>query len=233
MEFASVPAGRFIMGNSEHEDERPAHSVVFADAFWMQATEVTQRQWTAVMGTSPWSNMANVREGDAYPAVFVSWPDGKAFVQRLNELDPGRSYRLPSEAEWEYACRAGRTDADSAASGREALADVAWFDENASGVGENWAHPVGLKKPNAWGLYDMQGNVWEWCEDPYHDSYVGAGADGAAWSAPEGASHVYRGGGFRNARRFARAAGRAGLDDEDFADNIGFRVVMGAERSAP
>jgi formylglycine-generating enzyme required for sulfatase activity len=224
MTFVEIPAGSYRMGNPEMADERPVHRVTLAARFWMQRTELTQGEWKAVMGTSPWSNAPNVREGDNYPAVHVSWPAAQQFLRKLNEMDPGHGYRLPSEAEWEYACRAGATGAYSA--DKAQLANYAWFDENASRVGENYSHQVGQKRPNAWGLYDMHGNVWEWCQDLYHDSHQDAPGNGTAWSGPDISSHVYRGGGFRNAERFTHASARAGLDEEDHSDNIGFRVVM-------
>jgi formylglycine-generating enzyme required for sulfatase activity len=214
------------MGAPAKADERPVHTVTLAAPFWMQTTEVTQGQWKAVMGTSPWSNAPDVRNGDNYPAVLITWPQAQQFINKLNELDPGHGYRLPSEAEWEYSCRAGAQGIYSFGSDRKRLPDFAWFDENASHVGENYAHPVAQKGPNAWGLYDMHGNVWEWCQDSYHDSYQGAPTNGAPWSSTEFDSHVYRGGGFRNAERFTHCSARAGLDDEDQSDNVGFRVVM-------
>ena len=226
MKFVEIPAGSFRMGNLDQPDERPVHQVSFASSLWVQTMELTQAQWKAVMGTHPWSSMPNMREGDDYPASMMTWSDAQQFVKQLNQLDPGHGYRLPSEAEWEYACRAGSTRAYGFGNDRNKLKDYAWFDANASQVGESYAHGVWQKKPNAWGLFDMLGNVWEWCQDSYQDSYQGAPPNGAALVAPDRDSHVYRGGGFRNAERFARASARAGLDEEDYSDNIGFRVVM-------
>ncbi len=226
MRFVEIPAGNYRMGNPDKSDERPAHVVTFATSFRMQATELTQLQWKAVMGSRPWSTVPNVHEGDNFPAIQISWPDAQQFVKKLNELDPGHGYRLPSEAEWEYACRAGSTGTYDFGNDKNKLKDHAWFDENASLAGENYAHAVGQKQPNAWGLYDMHGNVWEWCQDPYRDNYQNAPSNGTALSAREVDSHVYRGGGFRNAERFTHASARSGLDEEDYSDNIGFRVVM-------
>ena len=226
MKFVEIPAGNYRMGNPSNRDEQPAHDVTVASPFWIQTTELTQAQWKSVMGTSPWSNAPDVRMGDNYPAILVTWPQAQQFLTKLNELDPGHGYRLPSEAEWEYACRAGSTGTYGFGSDRKKLSDYAWFDENASRVGEKYAHAVAQKKPNAWGLYDMHGNVWEWCQDSYRDNYQDAPTDGAAYTSREFDSHVYRGGGFRNAERFTHASSRAGLDDEDQSDNVGFRVVM-------
>jgi formylglycine-generating enzyme required for sulfatase activity len=226
MKFVEIPAGSYRMGNPNNRDEQPAHDVTIASPFWIQTTELTQAQWKAVMGTSPWSNAPDVRTGDNYPAILVTWPQAQQFLTKLNALDPGHGYRLPSEAEWEYACRAGSTGTYGFENDSKKLGDYAWFDENASRVGEKYAHAVGQKKPNAWGLYDMHGNVWEWCQDSYRDNYEGAPTNGAAYVSTEFDSHVYRGGGFRNAERFTHASSRAGLDDEDQSDNVGFRVVM-------
>ncbi len=226
MKFVEIPAGSYKMGDRENRDEAPVHNVTIASAIWIQTTELTQAQWKTVMGTHPWSGAPNVREADNYPASQMTWPDVQLFIKKLNDLDPGHGYRLPSEAEWEYACRAGSTGTYSFGNDRNQLKDYAWFDENASKVGENYAHIVGQKKPNAWGLYDMHGNVWEWCQDSYQDSYQGVPTNGAAMVIPDKDSHVYRGGSFRNAERFTHASARAGLDEGDYNDNIGLRVVM-------
>jgi len=226
MKFVEIPLGSYWMGNLDKPDERPVHRVTFASSLWLQTMELTQAQWKAVMGTHPWSGVTNMHEGDDYPASMMTWPDAQQFIKKLNELDPGHGYRLPSEAEWEYACRAGSTGTYGFGNDRNQLRDYAWFDANASKVGESYAHLVGQKKPNAWGLFDMHGNVWEWCQDSYQDSYQGAPTNGAARVMPDKDSHVYRGGSFRNAERFARTSARAGLDEGDYNDNIGFRVVM-------
>ena len=231
MTFVEIPSGSYLMGNPENKDERPAHQVTFASSFWMQTTEVTQAQWKAVMNTHPWSGTANVRDGGNYPASQMTWPDAQEFIKKLNALDPGHGYRLPTEAEWEYACRAGSTGTYSFGNDRSKLKDYAWFDENASRAGESYAHAVAQKKPSAWGLYDMHGNNWEWCQDSYRDNYQGASPSGAALVIPDVESHVYRGGSFRNAERFTRASARSGLDVGDYNDNIGFRVVMQSPNS--
>ena len=132
MTFIELPAGSFKMGDAKHRDEQPEHGVTFAAAFWMQQTELTQAQWTAVMGTTPWTTFPNVRLGDDYPAVNIMWPEAQKFVQKLNAVNPGHGYRLPSEAEWEYACRAETFELPFLHHNESKLSDLAWFDANAS-----------------------------------------------------------------------------------------------------
>lgn len=169
MEFAYIPAGSFQMG-SDKSDSRgtPIHQVTFASGFYMGRYEVTEAQWQKVMGNAPEFGGC----GDNCPVSGVSWNDVQEFVKKLNAQNDGYTYHLPSEAEWEYAARAGTkgddvADADS----------VAWSKENSGGK----RHPVGQKKPNVWGLYDMYGNVDEWVTDYFHFHYEGAPTDGSAW----------------------------------------------------
>ena len=170
MELVWIPAGSFMMGSANGDaDEKPVHQVNIERPFYIGKFEVTQTQWQAVMGDNP----SNFKEcGGNCPVENVSWDDAKEFIRRLNERNDGFIYRLPTEAEWEYASRAGTT-ADFAGD----LKEVAWFSENSG----NKTHAVGQKQANTWGLADMHGNVWEWCEDWYHESYYDAPADGSAW----------------------------------------------------
>jgi formylglycine-generating enzyme required for sulfatase activity len=173
MSFARIPAGTFDMGSDANpsSDQSPIHRVTITRAFELQTTEVTQAQWRAVMGNNP-----SHFQGDDRPVEQVSWEDAQEFIRRLNKLDRGKDYRLPTEAEWEYAYRAGETER-----GNDDLDESAWWHRNS----ENQTHPVAQKRPNAWGLYDMLGNVWELCAD-WKDSYpAGPVTD------PTGPSHGY------------------------------------------
>ena len=214
MELILVPAGSFMMGSeSGKADEKPRHEVTISQPFYMGKYEVTQAQWQAVMGSNP-SNF----KGDNLPVEQVSWDDAIAFIARLNAQKDGYSYRLPTEAEWEYACRAGTTG-DYAGD----LDAMAWYDKNSGSK----THDVGTKLPNAFGLFDMHGNVWEWCQDWYHDSYNGAPADGSAWlSGGEQKYRVLRGGSWDSDAANLRSAYRY-WDTPDYrgGGNGGFRVV--------
>jgi formylglycine-generating enzyme required for sulfatase activity len=195
IELVWIPPGNFIMGTEKIPNERPAHRVTFREGFYMGKYEVTQAQWQAVMGSNPshfkWDNL---------PVEQVTWDDAVAFIARLNAQDDGHTYRLPSEAEWEYACRAGTTG-DYAGD----LDAMAWYWKSPGGK----THPVGCKQPNAFGLFDMHGNVWEWCQDWYHDTYAGAPTDGRAWvSGGEQKYRVIRGGSWKHDASFCRSAHR-------------------------
>jgi formylglycine-generating enzyme required for sulfatase activity len=177
--------------------------------------EVTQRQWFAVMGARP-SRFA----GDDRPVENVSWDDAQTFVARLSERT-GRRYRLPSEAEWEYAARAGSTTAYPFGSDASRLGTFAWFTANSGGT----TQPVGRLQPNAFGLYDMLGNVWEWTEDCWNGSYAGAPTDGRAWTAGECGRRVLRGGSWSGNPRNVRAAYRYGFTSALRFSDYGFRVA--------
>ncbi len=205
MEFVSIPPGEFMMGSPETdkdriENEGPQHRVTIAQEFWLGKYEVTQAQWRAVMGDNP----SHFKDDGSLPADSVTWDDCQAFIQKLNGKRAGM-FRLPTEAEWEYACRAATATryywGDDA--GATQINDYAWYDGN-RGSG---THSVGQKKPNAWGLYDMSGNVSEWCEDDYHESYTGAPADGRAWiDSPRASTRMIRGGYWGNSLGFRLAA---------------------------
>lgn len=220
MEFVGVPAGSFVMGSPEAEPGRHTdevqHTVRISRAFWMGKHEVTQGQWKAVMGENP-SYFGEC--GSRCPVEFVSWNDVQEFIRRLNELESGNGYRLPTEAEWEYALRAGTTGVGYA----EPLDSLAWHRNNSGGK----PHPVGLKRANAWGLHDMLGNVSEWVGDWYGEYPSGSATDPQGPNS--GLYRVFRGESWDDDPDWQgfRAADRGGYTfPDDIGDYIGFRVVM-------
>ena len=235
--LAKIPGGSFMMGSVNDEPgrydmESPRHHVQIGFSFYMGRYEVTRAQWEAVMGTTPWQGSYAPPEDPNGPAVYVSWNqirEASGFLDNLNALHSG-TFRLPSEAEWEYACRAGTTtrfywgdDLDESRIG-----DYAWYTVNAWEVGEKYAHGVGLKLPNAFGLYDMSGNVAEWCEDWRHTSYTGAPDDGSAWLIGGDQfqrNKVVRSGGFTSPPRICRSACRGDYGPQGQGSSLGFRVV--------
>ena len=157
------------------DGEGPVHEVEISRGFYLGKYEVTQEQWEAVMETTPWSGLSNVQEDPSHPAVYISWNDVQEFIGRLNAAAGEALYRLPTEAEWEYACRAGTQTDWSFGDDENQLPRYAWYGDNACHMGECYARAVGTKRPNPWGLYDMYGNVWEWIRDWYsYDYYKGA-----------------------------------------------------------
>ena len=228
LEFVLIPGGSFMMGSPSSEegrddDEGPQHRVAI-QPFYMMTTEVTQLMWQEVMGSNP-SNF----KGDNLPVERVSWNDCQEFIRKLNLRDPGKGYRLPTEAEWEYACRAGTTTPFN--TGSTISTDEANYDGNYTygngykGVYRNKTTPVKSFSPNRWGLYDMHGNVWEWCEDRWHDSYAGAPADGSAWVSGSSDSRVLRGGSWRYNPELCRSANRNWNEAMAHIIDMGLRVV--------
>jgi len=220
LKLVVIRPGKFTMGSPDGEKERandegPQREVTITKPFYMGATEVTQAQYEALMGKNP-SNF----KGPQNPAENVSWNDAVEFCRKLSEKT-GKKVRLPTEAEWEYACRAGTKTRFGFGDDDTDLRDYAWYQANS----ESKTHPVGQKKPNAWGLYDMHGNVCEWCSDYHADSYANAKNEDP--QGPGSGSHrVLRGGSWLNLPQNCRSAYR-GRDDPDYRhSNYGFRVVM-------
>jgi formylglycine-generating enzyme required for sulfatase activity len=228
MKLVYIPAGSFVMGSGLSarqlarernegkdvvKDEFPQHEVC---SFWMGQTEVTQGQYTSVMNAQPWSGKEYVQEDANNPAVYVSWDDAVEFCRKLSHKD-GKTYRLPTEIEWEYACRAGTTNWSVFSDSDWGSGAYGWFSGNTSGAGQLYAHPVGQTKPNPWRLYDMQGNVWEWCSNCYKFTY-GYHAD------PSGELRSMRGGSWQDP-----ASGIVGVRSHPSPDHrddaVGFRVV--------
>ncbi|MFM8323797.1 MAG: formylglycine-generating enzyme family protein [Pirellulaceae bacterium] len=239
MKLVLIPKGTFMMGSPKTElgdagkhieDESPQHEVRISRDFYMGQTEVTQGQWKAIMGTEPWKGKENVKEGENYPASYVSWTQAGEFCQRLStrEETQGRKYRLPTEAEWEYACRAGTKTKYSFGEDEGKLSEYAWFDANAKNAGESYAHEVGRKQANGNGLQDMHGNVSEWCTDLYDPKYYENSEKVdplAATSSRKG--RVTRGGNWFGTQGFCRSAVRDGEGLPQFAGSaLGFRLVL-------
>jgi formylglycine-generating enzyme required for sulfatase activity len=211
------------MGGTE-DVEKPAVKVTFKRPFAVAKYEVTQELYEAVVGSNPsrWKGPRNSVE-------MVTWDDAQEFCLKATTMLRERKLiaateevRLPSEAEWEYACRAGTTTAYCFGDKAAALTDYAWFDGNAKGNDP----PVGKKKPNAWGLYDMHGYVWEWCADAWSNSHTGAAADGKARVDRREKKRVIRGGAWTENASACRSASRAGRDRTSASDAVGFRCVL-------
>jgi formylglycine-generating enzyme required for sulfatase activity len=177
-----IPAGEFLMGEPWFEDSRPAHRVRIAAPFYLGIFPVTQREWTKAMRSNP-----SGFKGEDLPVEKVSWDDCQEFVKRLNEGDTGGGYRLPTEAEWEHACRSGTRSIYQHGDDERDLVNYGWFRINSKGQ----THPVGQKKPNAWGLYDMVGNVYEWCSDWYDKEYYKDFFGDEIFQAPAGPAAGY------------------------------------------
>jgi formylglycine-generating enzyme required for sulfatase activity len=229
MSLVYIPSGSFVMGSPEDEPGRnhdeKQYEVTLNRGFYLQSTPVTQRQWQSVTGDNPTSSSA----GGDYPVENVSWHECQVFIQKLNLLGEG-VYRLPTEAEWEYACRAGGA---AALGDRELTAlfceydpfidAVAWY----CGNSDKHSHPVALKNPNPWDLYDMHGNVMEWCQDWYGEYPAGAATDPAG--PPAGVGKVIRGGSWFNSAKNCRAACRAKRAPTSRSPYLGLRLVKELE----
>ena len=223
MEFVQIEPGSFNMGSPPGEDGRGQderqHGVRISNRFWLSAHEVTQDQWSKVMGTTP--------SDPSHPAVYISWDDVQEFIARLNRAEGAWWYRLPTEAEWEYACRAGSGTAWSFGADAGQLDQYAWYRDNAGDAG----HAVGTKLPNRWGLYDMHGNVWEWVQDRYDPAYYAAGPASGDWTDPpgpaSGSGRVVRGGGFGSRAADLRSANRGLLEAAAVQPDLGARLVRG------
>ena len=224
MEFVYIKPGTFMMGSPSNEkyrhDNEKQHRVTLTQGFYMQTTEVTQRQWKAVMGTRPWSGKEyKVKAGDNYPAVYISWDDCQVFIKKINQMEGGDKYRLPTEAEREYACRAGTTTQFYFGDDEGRLGEYAWYGGNSGGR----THPVAQKNPNSWGLYDLYGNVGEWCQDWYGDYPSGFVTDPKGPSS--GSLRVRRGGSFSIKPRGARSANRSRNVPDRRGSYLGFRLL--------
>ena len=208
-----VSGGTFIMGGDESSDQTPTHSVTLS-SYYICKYEVTQALWRAVMGSNP-----SKFKGDNLPVEQVSWNDCQTFINRLNNYT-GRNFRLPTEAEWEFAARGGNYSRHYKYSGSNYISDVAWYCDNSG----NRTHPVGTKQANELGLYDMSGNVWEWCSDRYgsYSSYSQSNPTGAT----SGFGRVERGGNWCGLARYCCSSHRSYYAPGNSFDDLGLRLVL-------
>jgi len=232
MMFVQIPAGTFMMGSPLNEPGRDSdetqHRVTLTKPFYVQTTEVTQGQWKTVMGTTTITqgclfpvkgqvpnNPSQFKNcGDDCPVERLSWNDCQEFIRKLNQREGNGTYRFPTEAEWEYACRSG-----TAGPYYDELDRSGWYEGNSGGG----TKPVALKAPSAWGLYDMHGNVWEWCLDWYGNYPAGSVTDPEGPSM--GSSHVCRGSSWSDRPRFCRSANRGRNGPSHRGDGLGFRLA--------
>jgi formylglycine-generating enzyme required for sulfatase activity len=224
MEFVLIPAGTFMMGSPDSDteawsNEKPIHRVTISKPFYMGKHPVTQGQWAAVMGNNP-----SRFQGDSNrPVESVSWEEAQEFILKLDAKEGNTKYRLPTEAEWEYAARAGTTTTYSFGDRADQLGEYAWYWGNSSGT----THPIGQKQPNAWGLYDMHGNVWEWVQD-WSGGYSAEAATDPQ-GAPSSAFRLVRGGSCGNGARHCRSACRSSIASSYRFGGLGFRLLRTAQ----
>jgi len=228
MKLVRIPDGEFMMGSPPEEagrgsNESPRRKVTIGKSFYMAAYEVTQAQWKSAMGTTPWSGKKNVADGATYPATYISHADAVKFCEALSRT-AGRTVRLPTEAEWEYACRAGSQKRHCFGDDVKVLGEYAWYIDNSRSGMENTPRLVGTKRPNAWGLHDMHGNVLEWCADWYGNYRTDDVVDSTGPSS--GHTRVFRGGRGASSANDCRAAARWSQTPGYSTYKVGFRVVV-------
>lgn len=215
--MVSIPDGTFQMGSTLDSFEIPVFEMML-QGFKIGAYEVTQAQYSASIGTNPSYFQGPGTENN--PVETVSWYEAWEFCTHLSSLT-GHTFTLPSEAQWEYACRAESTTRYSFGDDDAMLGNFAWYTANSNST----THPVGTKLANAWGLYDMHCNLWEWCLDSWHPSYTGAPTDGSVWEPDTGTRRMLRGGGWYDNPWNCRSAIRGSGDNYNWGDYIGFRIV--------
>jgi formylglycine-generating enzyme required for sulfatase activity len=214
-----IAAGTFLMGSHDGDSrEQPVHQVTISQPFYLETYAVTQGQWEAVMGANP----SEFRGGRNLPVEQVSWEDAQELIRRLNAQEGGTRYRLPTEAEWEYACRAGSQLAYSFGDDPAQLDTYGWYSLNSGGM----THPVGQRRPNAWGLYDMHGNVWEWMQDRYGNYAPDPVTD--PQGPASGSDRVIRGGSWSRDAGLCRSAFRYFAEPGGRFVYLGFRLLRTA-----
>jgi formylglycine-generating enzyme len=234
-EMVFVEGGAFRMGSEDDDKdavswEKPVHDVTMG-SFYIGKYPVTQVLWKTVMKETDISDPFFWFKGDNLPAVRVSWEDIQIFIKKLN-VQTGRKYRLPTEAEWEYSAKGGQyfNEVPFIFSGGNKLNEVGWYIENShqrrNSLRLQDTKPVGLKIPNLLDIHDMSGNVWEWCEDQWHDSYDGAPKYNRAWLAEEFTNRILRGGAWHNSISSCRSTNRHSEEQSHRTDFIGFRLVL-------
>ncbi|MDR1976444.1 MAG: formylglycine-generating enzyme family protein [Campylobacteraceae bacterium] len=216
MDFVLVDAGTFTMGSDKNANEKPAHNVTISKSFYLSATEVTQEQWEKVLGHNPGKFKAAKN-----PVESVSWHNVRFFISKLNAIENTNRYRLPTEAEWEYAAAEDFEDVSK-------LKKHAWYYESTK---TKSLHPnaVAQKSPNKWGLYDMHGNVWEWVEDKYNENFYSKSPKKDPLNNLVGDKNVLKGGSCYNSAEFLRPAARISQPPDYKGDDVGFRVLLAVE----
>jgi formylglycine-generating enzyme required for sulfatase activity len=221
-ELVLVEGGTFMMGSDEYDEEKPIHEVT-VPSLAIGKYPVTQELWIAVVGENPSHFIDGLR-----PIECVSWEETQVFFQKINQdarLSRGQVFRLPTEAEWEYAARGGSKPGGFRYAGGDKLDEVGWYDDNSYGE----TKPVGLKLANELGIHDLSGNVWEWCVDQWQHNYKGAPIDGSAWvDWEEDIRQVLRGGSCGHDPHACRPSSRGGNHPAYRGDEVGFRVVLGS-----
>lgn len=249
VEFVWIEPGTFAMGSTDDQeqllrdkgmwnevfkDEHPSREVTISQGFYLGKYEITQGQWERVMGSQPWSGLQLVQANPDHPAVYITREDVQAFIRTSNEAAGEELYRLPTEAEWEYACRAGTTTLWSFGDDENQLQDYAWYEASAWSAGLEYAQPVGTRKPNPWGLYDMHGNVFEWVLDWYGANYYGRAPGTDPTGPAAGFGYVMRGGCFGADARDVRSASRIWKPPGTHTYAIGARLLrVGPEIRSP
>ena len=235
VEFVMKPVegGTFTMGATSEQqnpdfDEKPTHQVTLS-SYYVGETEVTQALWTAVMGNTVRDQRDLVSkgwyiygEGNDYPMYYLSWNDCQKFISKLNSLT-GQKFRLPTEAEWEYAARGGNKSKGYQYSGSNYIDDVAWYFDNR---GSRKYYPVKTKQPNELGIYDMSGNVWEWCQDRYGEDYYSVSDTNNPQGPSTGSGRVFRGGSWNGNAEYCRSANRGGITPGHHGFDLGLRLVL-------
>ncbi|HZL09731.1 MAG TPA: SUMF1/EgtB/PvdO family nonheme iron enzyme [Prolixibacteraceae bacterium] len=213
----AIKGGTFLMGSNEYDDEKPLHSVTVSD-FFMAETQVTRVLWKAIMSSKQYD-----RKGDNLPVDYLSWGDAQDFISKLN-VKTGKTYRLPTEAEWEYAAGGGETNRTiwAGTNDENKKHNYAWYDPQSNGT----FHPVGIKQPNPLGLYDIGGNVWEWCSDWYSADYYANSPQNNPKGASTGHSRVFRGGDGYPDASFCRVAIRGRTAPGNRCYYLGFRLAL-------